>query len=195
MSPLEAARRAMIAAGVDPDAVVAQAATVDLDEPEPAPPVEAAPTVEEAMDDELGLSSTPDYGEQGTLIDEVLVALTYENLLPPADVAAYKRVKSAEQRIAHETKQIAARLVGGTVGDGDRSDKHFIQTSRGLYRFANSLASDNSSETAMHEQMGVTRAIHLPNIDEVVEWFDEHGLDGRLAYQALTRDLRARFRT
>ena len=153
----------------------------------PAPTTEATHAISE--------SSAPAavYGEQASLIDELLVSLTYENLCDPADVAAYKRVKAAEQRIAREAKAIAARLVGGTVGDGDRSDKQFIETSRGLYRFANSERSDNSSEIAVHERMGVTRSIRLPVIDEVVAWFDEHGLDGRLAYQALVRDLRARF--
>lgn len=183
----DAMRRAMVAAGQNPDEVLAAAATVELDAPEPAPPPPL--TVEQQVDADLGL------GEQGSLIDEVLVALTYENLCDPDDVAAFKRVKTQTQQIAAEAKLIAARLVGGTVGDGDRSDKQFIQTSRGLYRFANSERSDNSSEIAMHEQMGVTRSVRLPVIHEVVAWFDEHGLDGRLAYQALVRDLRARFRT
>lgn len=184
----DAIRRAMIAAGQDPDEVQARAATIDLD----ALDEDDWPVPEEALDqDMLG-----PVDEQLGLDDvEGPVSLTYENLLPAGDVAVYKRVKAQTMQIADEARSIAARLVGGTVGDGTRSAKQFINTNRGQYRLAMSARSDNSTEEAAHDRMGVTATIHMPDPDEMIGWFAEHGLDGPLAYASLVRTLRARFRT
>lgn len=172
---------------------------------------EGIPTDEEAQAQQAGAVSGPsDHTAASGLGDDAPEAaapveqpglwsddpapISYETLLPTADVQTYKRVKAATMRIGDEARAIAAALVHGTDGDGSRSGKQFIQTTRGKYRLATSMQSDNSTETAAHERMGV-ETIHLSEPAEMIQWFASHGIDGRLAYEKLVRDLRARFRT
>lgn len=129
---------------------------------------------------------------QESLLDDTLPPLRYENLLPAADVETYKRVKRWTMALASDARAIVAEIVGGTIGDDGRSRKEFVQTSRGKFRISMGHMSDNSTEVAAHERMGV-RTVHLDEPDEVVAFFEEHGVSGREAYTALVRRLRRRF--
>lgn len=129
---------------------------------------------------------------QESLLDDALPPLRYENLLPADDVATYKRVKRWTMALASDARAIVAEIVGGTIGDDGRSRKEFVQTARGKFRISMGHMSDNSTEVAAHERMGV-RTVHLDEPDEVVAFFEEHGVSGRDAYTALVRRLRRRF--
>lgn len=141
-----------------------------------------------------GPEETHDMTEQAALWGDAPTPISYETLLSPLDVATYKRVKATTMRIADDARDICARLVDGRIGDGGRSGKQFLQTSRGKFRLATSMQSDNSTEVAAHERMGV-RTIHLSEPGEMIDWFSMHNLPGRLSYDKLVRELRARYQT
>lgn len=188
----EAVRRAMEARGVD------IAAVEEALQGDPIPPDEVAVLEELPVPDEPAEEATTGIAEpvdeQAALWGDEPVPIRYENLLPPHDVAVYKRVKASTMRIAEEARGICAHIVGGTIGDGDRSDKQFIETPNGKYRLATSDRSDNSTELAAHARMGVF-TIHLSDPADMIAWFENHGLPGRLNYDLLVRELRARFRS
>lgn len=131
--------------------------------------------------------------EQPSLLDGELPVIRYENLLPEHDVQTYKRVKRWTMNLAHDARAILADLVGGTVGDGGRSRKEFLQTPRGSWRVSMGSNSDNTTERAAHERMGV-KTLHLDEQEEVLAFLEEHGLPPRVAYEALVRRLRGSFR-
>ncbi len=186
-------RRAIEAQGkADPDEVLAKiqhdAQVIPPDEVE----VRAEHWRDEIPEDAGPPDQEDDMSEQPALWGDAPVPISYETLLAPNDVATYKRVKAATMRIADDAREIAARIVGGTIGDIGRSNKQFISTGKGMFRLATSNQSDNSTEVAAHERMGVT-TIHLSEPGEMIRWFEEHGLPGRTAYDRLVRDLRARY--
>lgn len=184
MSAMDAIREAQKAAGYDPDAIAERAAEVEaqgvLDE---LPPL-----------DEHQYQPEPEVeAEQLALDPEEIVEIHYETLLDPHDVVVYKRVKGQTMQIAKYAREIIAGQVEGTVGDGTRSKKEFVTTRLGQYRVSMSNMSDNTTETAAHERMGVT-VVHLHDPAEVIAFFAAHGLDGEDAYRRLYRLLKARFR-
>lgn len=141
-----------------------------------------------------GPEETHDMTEQAALWGDSPTPISYETLLSPTDVATYKRVKATTMRIADDAREICCRLVNGKIGDGGRSGKQFLQTGRGKFRLATSTQSDNSTEVAAHERMGVA-TIHLSEPEEMIAWFALHDLPGRLSYDKLVRDLRSRYQT
>jgi hypothetical protein len=124
--------------------------------------------------------------------EDPIVPILYENLLNPASVAVYKRVKGQTMKIAEIARGLVAEAVGGSIGDGSRSRKQFVNTRRGQFRVCNSWNSDNSTEVAAHARMGV-RTVHLDSPGEVIGFFREHGLDGEQTYRWLLRRLRVEF--
>jgi hypothetical protein len=132
--------------------------------------------------------------EQPSLLDQAPVPIRYENLLPEADVLTYKRVKRWTMALATDAREIIAGIVGGTIGDGGRSKKEFLQTRVGKYRVSMSYNSDNTTEVAAHLAMGVT-TIHLSDPAEVLAFFQAHDVPAREAYDLLVRQLQGRFRT
>lgn len=132
-----------------------------------------------------------DADEQMTIDPGELIPIHYKHLLDPFSVSTFQRVKHQTMQIADVARELIAELIGGTIGDGDRSQKQFLTTPLGQYRVAMSDNSDNSSETMVAERMGV-EFVHLNKPEEVVALFAKHGLDGEDAYRRLTATLKAR---
>jgi hypothetical protein len=168
-------RRAMEAQGkVDPDAALALADEVDLE----------APTKWEEV-------HTPDH--QVPMALDSPTPITWEAFFTKDEVAATKRVRRGQQQLGPLARRWIADRVGGTIGDGDRSAKQFVNTRFGQYRISLSVDGDNTTETAAHERMGV-RTIRLEAVDEAVEFFQEHGLEGARTYEELRLYLRMALR-
>ena len=117
------------------------------------------------------------------------VTIRYELLLPVGDVMVYKRVKRWTMTFAEEARKVLAEQLDGTIGDGDRSKKRFLNTRRGTFRVALSHRSDNSTETASLERMGV-RTIHLDDPDELLHFYRLHDVPGVPSYDELVERLR-----
>lgn len=119
--------------------------------------------------------------------------ILYETLLRHEDVVVYKRVKRQTMALAHDARTILAEMVGGTLGDGSRSNKEFVNTPRGRWRVSMGYMSDNSTEAAAHARMGV-RLLHLSDPAEVKVFLRTHGLEPRSAYITLVARLKSLYR-
>ena len=172
---MDALRAAMEAQGkVDPDAAMALAADVDLD----------APTKWEEV-------HMPD--AQVPMALDSPTPIVWESFFTKDEVEATKRVRRGQQALGPLARKWIAEKVGGTIGDGDRSAKQFVNTRYGQFRISLSVDGDNTTETAAHERMGV-RTIRLEAVEEAVEFFQEHGLEGARTYEELRLHLRMQLR-
>lgn len=114
--------------------------------------------------------------------------ITWEEFFSPAEVAATKRVRRGQQRLGPEARAWIAEKVGGTIGDGTRSAKQFVNTPHGSYRISLSSDGDNTTETAAHERMGV-ETVTVENVEQMCAFFLAHGLPGAETYEALRSHL------
>jgi hypothetical protein len=100
--------------------------------------------------------------------------VNYEQFFPASDVATFKRVKRGQQRLARVGREVAASMVGGKIhGYG----KEFVTTEHGVYRLAQQANSDNSTERAAHDEMGVVTVI-MGDPGELDAFFQQHGVKG-----------------
>jgi hypothetical protein len=98
---------------------------------------------------------------------------TYKDFCTPEEVEIYKRVKKRAMKLSDAGREVVARLTYGVIGDGTRSDKQFLQTKHGRFRLANSTASDNSTEAAAHDRMGVP-TIYMGEFDSIIPFLRTH---------------------
>jgi len=73
-------------------------------------------------------------------------------------------------------RETLADILGGTIGDGDRSDKQFVNTYQGQFRIRKDSRTDNSTEVAAHKGLGVTN-INLLNDKSRRAFFTLHNID------------------
>lgn len=174
-------RKAIEAQGrVDPDAIAAAAEDA----------IPADEEVWEAQQASIAVASREEAPqvEQPSLLDGEPVVIRYESFVAADDVRTYRRVKAVTMGLADEARKVIAGMVEGSIGDGTRSSKQFVQTARGSYRIG--ASADNTTATAAHDRMGV-QAVKLDDPADLLAFFDEHGLDARAAYDQLVRRLQA----
>jgi hypothetical protein len=103
---------------------------------------------------------------------------SYKDFCPPEMVEGYVYCNRVSMVLADASRDVAAHLVHGTIGDGERSDKQFLRTPKGLWRMANGDNADNTSETVTHIRMGVTGVVFMGWWDESMQpWLLMHGVD------------------
>jgi hypothetical protein len=193
----EVIKQAMVAQGkVDPEAVLALAQEIDLDDVPAAPDLASDPgpdpeLVELAPAGEL--QPELDYLGPDSFVVELRGPIRWEEFFTEAEVEATKRVRRGQQQLGPLARKWIADVVGGTIGDGDRSAKQFVNTSRGRYRISLSIDGDNTTETAAHERMGV-ETIAVEDMEAMCAFFTAHELAGVETYEALREHLRARLR-
>ncbi len=99
----------------------------------------------------------------------------YKDFCTPEEIAAFHMVKWRSMHLADCAREVCASLTNGTIGDGDRSDKEFVNTERGQYRIKICRTSDNSTEQVAHDQMGVTTII-AGERNSIMPWLWNHGV-------------------
>lgn len=114
--------------------------------------------------------------------------MNYDDFFPEADVATFRRVKRGQMKLAEVARAVVAEMCQGTVlPDG----KEFVRTRRGLFRLAMAANSDNSTERAAHDDMGVTTVV-MGDDAELERFFQRHGVNDGL--RRFRRMVRARLR-
>ncbi len=117
--------------------------------------------------------------------------ITWEEFFTAEEAETTKRVRRGQQQLGPLAREWIAGAVGGSIGDGSRSAKQFVNTRCGRYRISLSKDGDNTTEMAAHERMHVT-TVRVEDVDEMCEFFAEHGLPGPMTYSALREHLRGR---
>lgn len=142
-----------------------------------------------------GLAETePIYEEEAiTMALDEPRPIKWEEFFTASEVAATKRVRRGQSALGPLTRTWIAERVGGTIGDGARSAKEFLNTRRG--KFAISLSADNlnSTELAAIERMGAVH-VAVENVADICEFFTDHGLPGWETYEQLREHLHERMR-
>ena len=111
-----------------------------------------------------------------TLTDEGPGGFNYKLFCDPEEVEVYVRVKRRTMRLARAGREVAASMVGGVIGDGERSGKEFVRTHLGLYRLATSDNADNTTEAAVHARMGIRGTVCMGDwAGSMRPWLREHG--------------------
>lgn len=144
---------------------------------------------------EAGIAETePLYEEPaGTMMLEEPRAITWEEFFTRSEVEATKRVRRGQQALGPLVRDWVANRVGGTVGDGGRSKKEFLNTRRGKYALALSKDNLNTTELAAIERMGA-EVVAVEDVPGMCEFFTDHGLPGWETYEELREHLRERMR-
>jgi hypothetical protein len=119
--------------------------------------------------------------------------IRWEEFFTGSEVAATKRVRRGQQQLGPLARAWIAARCGGTIGDGSRSAKQFVNTPRGKFRISLSADGDNTTETAAHERMGA-ETVAVEDVLGMTEFFNDHGLPGRETYQELRAHLHERLR-
>lgn len=78
---------------------------------------------------------------------------TYEDFLPEDVVAAFKYAVVFQQEYARFVRYLAIELVGGEI-DNMGGRREYVRTRLGLFRICVNDASDNTTETAAHDENG-----------------------------------------
>ena len=116
--------------------------------------------------------------------------MTYEDFFTASDIATFKRVKKGQMKLAGICRDVVATLVGGAISE---RGPEFITTRVGVFRVAMSSNSDNNLERTAHDRMGAETVI-IEFDEQIEDFFERHGLDGRNARLALQDVVRARLR-
>lgn len=132
-------------------------------------------------------------GAEQLHMEDGMRPITWEEFFTAEEAEVTKRVRRGQQQLGPLARRWIAERVGGTIGDGGRSAKQFVNTPRGKYRISLSVDGDNTTETAAHERMGVT-TVRVEAVEEMVAFFEEHRLNGVHAYEELREFLRTRLR-
>lgn len=119
--------------------------------------------------------------------------IRWEEFFTGSEVAATKRVRRGQQQLGPLAREWIAGRIGGTIGDGSRSAKQFVNTPHGKFRISLSADGDNTTETAAHDRMGA-ETVAVEDVFGMVNFFQAHGLPGRETYQQLREHLRDRMR-
>lgn len=116
----------------------------------------------------------------------------YEHLITRAEHDTYLYVKKLEQDIARAARGVLAELTQGVIGDGSRSKKEFLNTRHGKYRVSCRANSDNTTEVAAHDRMGVTK-LNAGSREEALRFLQLHGVT--MTYAEFVRLLIAEWRS
>lgn len=116
--------------------------------------------------------------------------LRYEDFCSEEEVEQFKWMKWFQSSLARIGREEAALMVSGEIGDGDRSEKEFLRTAKGLFRMANRVNTDNSSEEVIHRGMKVELVIMGES--QMKEFFELHDLEPENAYWTWIERVRAR---
>lgn len=164
--------------------------------PEELPDVDLdAPTEPEqmALAPEPVVDPIPEIPEPQTTIDALAprqpAPIVWEEFFTRSEVETTKRVRRGQQQLGPLARKWIAARVGGTIGDGGRSAKQFVNTPRGKFRVSLSVDGDNTTEMAAHERMGA-EAVAVEDVQAMVEFFSAHDLPGWETYQELREHLR-----
>ena len=117
--------------------------------------------------------------------------ITWEEFFTVDECETTKKVRRGQQALGPLARVWIAEVVGGTIGDGGRSKKQFLNTRHGRYRISLSVDGDNTTEQAAHVRMAA-RAVAIEDKDAMCAFFRAHGLPGPETYEALRDHLRER---
>jgi hypothetical protein len=102
------------------------------------------------------------------------------------DVAAFKRVKAMQMRLADAARRIVADDLGGVLPE---SGKQFLETGHGRWRLAAKSNSDNSTEERERRRMGATPVLMFGDLSEYRRAHGWIGIDELYALHGVHFDL------
>lgn len=97
--------------------------------------------------------------------------ITYADFFSAKDVATFRRVKLGQMKLSRTARRVLTEMVGGEIS---QNGKEFVTTEHGVWRLAMAENSDNTTERASYERLGVELVV-MGDREQVRHFLRLHG--------------------